>query len=152
MPKPRIELKTLAIIALSALIGAAWAWFNLTRAGGNGGSSAIPQLVWTVFAVPFFTFLGWLVARWRERWLAAGVCFCVYFFSIFVGARLELLIVGSQAATDTFHALYFRLTMLVQIVSCLAIAAQRAMTHGTMLAPDEGQTNSAARERATPPA
>lgn len=129
------DLKTAALIGGAALLGTAWALFNLTRVGGNGASGATTQLVWTVFATPFFTFWGWLLARQREGWLAAFVCFCIYFFSIFIGARLELLVQGADVAATNEHALYFRLTVSIQLIACIVVAASRAGSRGTMQTP-----------------
>ncbi len=120
------------LIGGAALLGAAWASFNLLRAGGSGASGATVPLVWTVFATPFFTFWGWLIARRREGWQAAFVCFCIYFFAIFVGARLERLVLGAEAAAANAHALYYRLTLAAQVIACLVVAAQRSVSHGTM--------------------
>lgn len=106
--------------------------FNLRQAGGSGLTGSTAQLVWTVFATPFFTFWGWLVARRSEGWLAGLVCFSIYFFAIFLGARLELLMLGQTAAAAAGHARYFQLTMSIQLIACLVVAVQRAMQHGTM--------------------
>lgn len=131
-PRRTFDLRTAGLIAGATLLGAAWALFNLYRVGGNGASSQAAPLVWAVFATPFFTFWGWLLARRNERWLAAFVCFCIYFFGIFLGARLELLIVGADAAAAAFHGLYFRLTLMIQLIAGVVVAAQRASIHGTM--------------------
>lgn len=129
-----INWRTAACIAGAALLGAAWALFNLSRAGGSGFTGSTAQLVWAVFATPFFTFWGWLIARRQERWLAALVCFSIYFFAAFVGARLELLVLGLDAAEASGHALYYQLTLSVQLIACLVVAAQRSTQHGTMKA------------------
>lgn len=131
------DLRTASLIGGAALLGAAWAVFNLSRVGWNGATGQTAPLVWAVFATPFFTFWGWFVARRHERWLAAFVCFCIYFFSVFIGARLELLVLGTQAATDSCHELYFRLTLIVQVIACVVVAAQRASTHGTISTPTD---------------
>jgi len=132
IPKRSFNIQTALVIGVAALLGAAWAAFNLYRAGGSSASGTTNQLVWTVFAIPFACFWGWLAARRREGWLAAFVCFCIYFFAIFIGARLELLLVGKDAASATGHALYFRLTPVLQLSACLAVAAQRSGSRGTM--------------------
>lgn len=129
-----IDWRSAALIGLAALLGALWALFNLSRAGWSGFGGTAAQLVWVVFATPFFTFWGWLLARWHERWLAALVCFSIYFFAILLGARLELLVLGEQPAAASGHALYFRLTLMIQLIACLVVAAQRSVQHGTMRA------------------
>lgn len=127
-----IDWRTAVCIALAALIGAGWALFNLSRAGGSGFTGTTAQFVWAVFATPFASFWGWLVARRSELWLAALVCFSIYFFSIFLGARLELLVLGQSAAEAAGHALYYQLTLGIQLIACLVVAAQRSFQHGTM--------------------
>jgi len=132
-PARRIDWRTGLVIGCAALLGAAWAVWNLLRAGGDGAGGARPALVWAVFAVPLFTLVGWLLARRRERWLAVGVCFAIYFFGVFAGARLELLVSGRAAADASFHSLYFRLVIAVQLLACVLAAAQRATApSGTM--------------------
>lgn len=126
------DLRTGAVIIVAALLGAAWAAFNLARAGGSGQSGATVPLVWAVFATPFFTFWGWLLARRREGWLAAFVCFCIYFFGVLVGARIERLVLSDAAAAGSYHALYFRLTLIIQLVACVVAGVQRALRHGTI--------------------
>lgn len=129
-PARTIDWRTACMIGGAALLGATWAAWNLLRVGGNGAGGPRPALIWAVFAVPLFTFVGWVVARRRERWLAAGVCFAIYFFGVFVGARFELLTTGRADADATFHALYFRLVPAVQLAACLLVAAQRATSPG----------------------
>ena len=99
----KYDLRTAAIILGVTLLGAAWAYFQFsTTSGPNGeplrGEPYLRPLVWAIFATPLATWLGWTIARRREVWLAAGVCFCIYFFSPFVGARIESLAMdGSDA-------------------------------------------------------
>lgn len=128
----RFDLRTFGLIGLATLLGASWATFNLIQAGGSSATGTPTQLVWTVFATPFFTFWGWLLARRNEGWWAAFVCFCIYFFGVLLGSRLERLIVGDVAASESFHALYFRLTLVIQLAACLVVALQRSRTHGTI--------------------
>ncbi|MDP9310433.1 MAG: hypothetical protein M3R24_06015 [Chloroflexota bacterium] len=135
--KRTFDLRTALIIGGAALLGAAWAAFNLYRAGGNGALGATAALVWTIFATPFFTFWGWLLAKRAEGWLAAFVCFCIYFFAVFIGARLELLIQGQPVAAANEHALYFRLTLIIQLIAGVVVAAQRSYSRGTMQVPTE---------------
>jgi hypothetical protein len=130
--KRSFDLRTAMLIGGAAALGAAWAFVNLYRAGGNGFFGSVTPLVWVVFATPFFTFWGWLLARRGEGWLAASVCFCIYFFSIFLGARIEGLILGAEVAAASGHALYFRLTPIIQLIACALLALQRAGSRGTM--------------------
>ena len=129
-----IDWRTGGCIGAAALIGAGWALFNLRQAGGSGFTGSAAQLVWAVFATPFFTFWGWLAARRAEGWLAALVCFSIYFFAIFLGARLELLLLGQAAAGAAGHARYYQLTLGIQLIACVAVAVQRSIQHGTMRA------------------
>lgn len=132
LTKRSFDLRTALLIGGAAALGTAWAFFNMYRAGGTGFSSALAPLVWAVFATPFFAFWGWLLARHGEGWLAATVCFCIYFFGIFLGARIEGLLVGAEAAAASGHALYFQLTPTIQLIACVVVALQRAGTRGTM--------------------
>jgi hypothetical protein len=129
-PARTIDWRAASTIGGAALLGAVWAMWNLLRAGGDGAGGPRPALVWVVFSVPLCAFVGWVIARRQERWLAAGVCFMIYFFGIFAGARLELLAIGRDAADASFHALYFRLVLAVQTLACLLVAAQRATAPG----------------------
>jgi hypothetical protein len=130
--KRSFDLRTGGLIGGAALLGGAWACFNLYRAGGSGLSGASAPLVWAVFATPFFAFWGWLLARRTEGWSAAFVCFCIYFFAIFVGARIERLVLSADAARTSGHALYFQLTLAIQLLACIVVALQRATSRGTM--------------------
>lgn len=130
--KRTFDLRTAALIGGATLLGAAWAAFNLYRAGGSGASASAAPLIWTVFATPFFTFWGWLAAERQSGWRAAFVCFCIYFFAIFIGARLVLLIQSKEVAAAQAHALYFRLTLVTQLIACFVVALHRAVSRGTM--------------------
>jgi hypothetical protein len=137
-PKQRsFDVRTALLIGGAALFGVAWAFLNVAWAGGTGFSGATSALVWAVFATPFFTFWGWLLARPGERWLAAFVCFCIYFFAVFLGARLERLVLGADPAAASGHTLYFQLTPVLQLIACLVVACQRASSRGTMQATTE---------------
>jgi hypothetical protein len=130
--KRSFDLRTALLITGAAALGAIWAFVNVYRGGGTGISGSITTLVWAVFATPFFTFWGWLLARRGEGWLAGFVCFCIYFFAIFLSARIEGLILGAEAAAASGHALYFRLTPSIQLIACTAAALQRAGSRGTI--------------------
>ena len=140
----QFDWRTFVIIALAALIGAAWAGYNFWSAGDNRGEPVLRALIWTVFATPFATFGGWAIARPRERWMAAAVCFTIYFFAIFAAARLERLLVGERAAAATGHDLYFRLCLAFDLIACLGVALHRALHVGTIEV-------STGRERRTAP-
>lgn len=135
MKRRQFDVRTFALIAGAAILGAAWAVYNLGLAGSARDAAVFRQLVWAVFATPFFTFLGWLLARPREGWRAAFVSFCIYFFAIFAAARVERLALGESLASSSKHALYFRLTIGLDLVACLVAALQRARAPGTIQPP-----------------
>ena len=132
--------RTFAAIAGAAVVGGLWAGLNLWRAGDVRDPEVYPALIWTVFATPFVTFFGWAWARPKERGLAALICFCVYFFAILIAARVERLLLGEAQAEAAGHALYFRLTLALDLLGCLGAALQRALAIGTIPAPTESQT------------
>jgi hypothetical protein len=137
-PVRRWDIRTFAIIAFAAAIGAAWAGYNLWLVGDARDPQVFRALIWIVFATPFATFWGWVIARPAERWWAAFVCFCIYFFAIFAGARVERLILGEAAANSSGHALYFQLTLAFDIVCALVVALHRARALGTIPSPNNG--------------
>lgn len=114
------------------MLGALWSTYNLRSAGTSRDPEVFRALIWIVFATPFATFWGWIIARPGERWRAAFVCFSIYFFAIFIAARVERFVLGEAAATAAGHALYFRLTLLFDLVACLGVALQRARGAGTI--------------------
>jgi hypothetical protein len=126
------DRRTLGVIGAAALVGAAWAIYSLWRVGGNSSAGPSTALIWAVFTTPFAAFWGWLLVRRAEGWSAALVCFCIYFFGVLVSARIERLVLGADAAGATGHALYYRLTIAIQLVACVAVAIQRSGKHGTM--------------------
>jgi hypothetical protein len=128
----RFGWRDFLIIASAALAGAAWAGYNLWVAGDRRDEANIHALIWTVFATPFATFGGWAIARPRERWSAAAVCFTIYVFAIFAAARVERLLLGEANAAATGHALYFRLCLGLDLLGCLGVALHRALHVGTM--------------------
>src|SRR5579859_244529 len=146
----RFDLRAFLCIAGAALLGLAWALYNRSQ-----GMIKIPYteeefrpLVWVIFAIPFATFWGWLLVRPAERWWAAFVCFCIYFFSPFVAARYESCTVLSgafslnscfletanaqQAANSQGHVIYFGAIVIIQIVAALTVALQRALSRSTI--------------------
>jgi hypothetical protein len=142
MGKSRFDLRTFALIALATLIGGLWAWYNLRLAGSARDLAVSNQLVWAVFATPFAAFLGWVLARRAESWRAAFVCFCIYFFAIFLAARVERLVLGEEVASATKHALYFQLVLAFDLLGCLGAALQRAISVGTIRMPNEPAAHS----------
>jgi hypothetical protein len=124
----RLDTKTLLWIALATLLGAAWAYYNLWSTGGDRSESQFRALIWTIFATPFATFWGYFFARRRERWLAAFLCFCIYFFSVFVAARVESLIVDRATAQAQGHTIYFHAVIVINLLAGLILAVQRALT------------------------
>ena len=145
----RFDLRTFLLIMGAALLGAAWAIYNrsATAPPYDPGSEFRP-LVWVIFATPFATFWGWFLARRAERWWAAFVCFCIYFFSPFVAARYESCTVlqGRFSLSDCFlataqaqeqannngHVIYFSTIVIVHLLGALAVALHRAMSRSTM--------------------
>ena len=158
MQTRRFDLLTLALMAGAATVGALWANYNRVLAVGLGPEDALRPHVWVIFAIPFALFLGWLIARRREGWLALFVCFCLYFFSTFVAARYEscVVIAGSFSLRDCFfatadaqtaasangHALYFQSIIVFQLVVALGIALQRALSRSTMADQTQSRLNS----------
>jgi hypothetical protein len=153
----RFDLRTFALILGAALIGMVWALYNrgLTEYPYDPVREFRP-LVWVVFAIPFATFWGWFVARKAERWWAAFVCFCIYFFSPFLAARYESCTVlqGHFSLTDCFvntaqaqeaansngHVIYFQVIVIVQLLAVLAVAIHRARSQASE-ATSEAQHN-----------
>lgn len=122
------------MIAGLTLLGAATAATAYWSTHGSRGDQVIRQLVWTVFGTPAATFVGYLLADRKRGWQAAFWCFMIYFFSIFVAARLERLILGAAVADASGHDLYFKLTLVLNVVSGLALAVQAARSRSKMQA------------------
>jgi hypothetical protein len=145
----RFELRTFILILGAALLGAAWAIYNrgLTNPP-NAPEREFRPLVWVIFATPFATFWGWFIARRAERWWAAFVCFCIYFFSPFVAARYESCTVlqghfslsdcflntaqAQEAANNSGHVIYFQAVVIVNLLAALAVALHRAQSRSTI--------------------
>jgi len=146
----RFDLRAFVLIMGAGLLGAAWAIYNrgLANPPYDLSREARP-LVWVIFATPFATFWGWFVARRAERWWAAFVCFCIYFFSAFVAARYESCTVlqghfslsdcffataqAQEAANRSGHAIYFQAVVIVNLLAVLAVALHRALSRSTIL-------------------
>jgi hypothetical protein len=146
----RFDLRTFILIMGAASIGAAWAFYNrgLTAPPYDPGTEFRP-LVWVIFATPFATFWGWFAARRAERWWAAFVCFCIYFFSPFVAARYESCTVlqghfslsdcffataqAQEQANNSGHVIYFGVIVFIHLLAALVVALHRALTRSTIL-------------------
>jgi len=142
------DRRTFLLIVGAALIGAVWASYQRGTTSAPYDEGQLPALIWTVFATPFAMFWGWLFARRTERWWAAFVCFCIYFFSAFVAARYETCTVvnGSfnlvSCFTDTEqaqvlagavgHRIYFESVVVIQFIAALVTALQRSVKRRTM--------------------
>lgn len=92
-------------------LGLAWAYYSYTSTGGARNNDQMRPLVWTFVAAPLGLFLGWLLARRAEVWRAAFVCFCFYFFAIFVAGRIASFFLAPEEARATGNNLFF-LTLL----------------------------------------
>jgi hypothetical protein len=148
MPAARFDVRTFLLIFGAACLGAAWATYSRATTSPPYDESQIRALIWIVFAAPFAMFLGWFVARPRERWLAAFVCFCIYFFAPFVAARYETCAVvsGSFSLVSCFadteqaqilagqigHRIYFESVVVIHLIAALATALQRARGRRTI--------------------
>jgi hypothetical protein len=144
----RFDLRTFTLIFGAALLGLGWAIYNRGLTRFPYPESQFHALVWVIFAIPFATFWGWFVARRAERWWAAFVCFCIYFFSPFVAARYESCTVvhgvfdlrdcfsattqAQQAAASNGHQIYFAAILVVHLLAALAVALHRALSRSTI--------------------
>lgn len=133
--RPSFDWRTLLIMLAAALIGAAWSYYNFTSTGGERGEAQLQPLVWAIFGTPFALFLGWVIARHRELWLAAFACFCVYFYTPFIGARIESFLVDAEQARSNGHIYYFQAVIIVHLLSALGLAIWRARTPATLPSP-----------------
>jgi hypothetical protein len=145
----RFDLRTFLLVMGAALLGAAWAIYNRNQAQPPyDPEKDFRPLVWVIFATPFATFWGWFVARRAERWWAAFVSFCIYFFSVFVAARYESCTVlqghfslsdcffataqAQEAANNNGHIIYFGAVVAIQALAALALALHRALSRSTI--------------------
>ncbi len=143
-----LDVRTFALIFGAALLGAAWAIYNRSLTTPPYPEWQFRSLVWVFFATPFATFWGWFLARRAERWWAAFVCFCIYFFSAFVAARYESCTVvhGTFSLYDCFaatteaqalaaangHRIFFQAIVVIHLLAALAVALRRALSCSTM--------------------
>lgn len=160
MAGARFDLRTFILIFGAACIGAVWAGYQLGTTLPPYDEDQLPALIWTIFATPFALFWGWLLARRTERWWAAFVCFCIYFFSAFVAARYETctIVNGSFSLVSCFtdteqaqllagvagHRIYFEAVIVIQVVAALATALQRSLKRRTIHAAPLQPTGEAA--------
>jgi cytochrome bd-type quinol oxidase subunit 2 len=124
--KQKFDMRTLAGMLGATLLGAAWAYYNYHSTGGQRGEDQLRPLVWTIFATPFVLFIGWVIVRRFELWKAAFACFSLYFFTPFVAARIESLLMSEQQARLSNHHTYFMLVMALHVVGGLALSVWRA--------------------------
>jgi cytochrome bd-type quinol oxidase subunit 2 len=124
--KRSFDWRTFGLMLGAAVLGALWAYYNLAATGGDRGEDQLQRLVWAIFGSPFALFIGWVVARRAEVWLAAFASFCVYFFTVFVAARFESLLMTADQAKDSGHVLYFQAAIVLHVLAALALAVWRA--------------------------
>ncbi len=141
--KQRLDVRTLMIMLAATLVGAAWAYYNFTSTGGERGEGQLRPLVWTIFSTPFVLFLGWVLARKAELWLAAFICFCVYFFTPFVAASIESLFRTTEEAAHTGHTLYFTTVMVLHTLLGLGLSVWRSMVSPKPATQDEDSSGAA---------
>ncbi len=127
-----LDLRTTGIMLGALLVGVAWAVFNYASTSGERGEDQLRPLVWTIFSTPFVLFIGWVMARRAEVWLAAFSCFCLYFFTPFVAARIESLVYDEFYAAQSGHHLYFTLVMVLHGAAGLALVGWRGSVAGKM--------------------
>ncbi len=124
----RLDWRTAALLLGAALLGAAWAAYNLASTDGARGTEQMRPLIWAIFAGPFALFLGWVIARPREVWLAAFTSFCLYFFMPFVAQRIESLVMPMEQARATGHELYFQVAIGLHLLAGIGVAIWRSRT------------------------
>lgn len=147
MKKRHFDARTLVVFIVATFAGVAWAYYNYTSTGGDRGESQLRPLVWTIFSTPFVLFLGWLLVRRAELWLAAFVCFCCYFFTPFVAATIESWIVSQEVAAHMGHHIYFSTVMILHSVEGISISIWRAMTpYPPLVADTPKEANGALQE------
>jgi cytochrome bd-type quinol oxidase subunit 2 len=133
----KLDTRTLLIMLAAALIGLAWASYNFISTGGARTDETLRPLIWTVFATPFALFLGWLFARRSEWRLAAFCCFCMYFLTFFVAARIEALFYTAEQSAAAGHAFYFTTSLVLHGLTALGLSLWRATRPSPILEPAE---------------
>ncbi len=139
----QIDYRTAGIMLGAALLGAIWAIFNLVSTGGSRSEEELRELVWAIFATPFALFIGWTVARRFEIWRAAGICFCLYFFTPFVAARFQSLVWTEAQAGANGNSLYFWTAIGLHLIAAVGLATWRALDQ-------PGQEQSTSEQTAVP--
>jgi hypothetical protein len=124
--KRSFDGRSFAIMLVTTLLGAAWAYFNWVSAGGARVDATVRPLVWAIFATPAALCIGWLIARRVEWALAAFCCFCLYFLTPFVAARIESLLVPAEQIGT--HEFYFGTVIVLHLLAGSAMAAWRALS------------------------
>jgi hypothetical protein len=143
MKRAPFDLRTLIVLILATAIGTAWASYNRTLTNPPYNEDQFRALVWIIFAIPSALLIGWFIARKNERWWAAFVCFCLYFFSPFVAQRYEscTIVSGGFNLSDCFfataqaqelstaagHVIYFEAVVVIQAIVALVIAIHRSL-------------------------
>jgi hypothetical protein len=151
LTRARLDLRTLIALVAATLVGAAWATYQRGLAIPPYDESELRPLVWVIFATPFALFIGWFFARSTERWWAAFVCFCLYFFSPFVAQRYEscTIVSGGFSLSDCFlataqaqqlsnaagHVIYYEAVVVIHCVAGVLIALHRAASRPIAAAP-----------------
>lgn len=122
---------------VATLIGVAWAYYNWTSAGGARVDATVRPLVWAIFATPAALFIGWLIARRSEWPLASFCCFCLYFLTPFVAARIESLAVPPEQIGT--HEFYFATAIVLHGLAGIGFATWRALSPPTLPAPTQAE-------------
>lgn len=122
----RLDTRALGAILGATLVGALTGYLSMLSTGGVRDDSVVRQLVWTIFAVPFLVFLAWALTRRHELGLAAFTCFCLYFFTPFVAARIETVVAPGATVANSGHVVYFTTAVILHSLAGVAIAIWRA--------------------------
>jgi len=124
------DFPTFGKMSFVTLIGLAWATYNYFSTHGSRGEAQLRPLVWTIFAIPFTLFLGWVFTRRNELGTATLTCFCLYFFMPFGAARLESLFISTDQAARNGHNFYFLAVLGLQTLGAFALILWRAGAKG----------------------
>lgn len=123
----RIDWRTFGIMLGIALLGAVWAIYNYISVGNDRSEEQLRPLVWVIFATPFALFIGWVLARRAEVWRAAFICFCFYFFTPFVAARIESFMLTPEQAAASGHSRYFVTAIVLHVIGAVGLSLWRAL-------------------------
>lgn len=122
----RFDIRTFGIMLAATLVGAAWAYYNWASTGEARVDATVRPLVWAIFATPAALFIGWLAARRAEWPLASFCCFCLYFLTPFVAARIESLAVPPEQIGA--HNFYFVTVILLHVLAGIGFAGWRSLS------------------------